>query len=337
MGVDENSKGVQIYWPDTKTVSVEQNVYMDNTSASRIGGGNEGFIKANPDLHISPKNSKSDSSAQSFPTQPPVPDNQAPNNLDTNPENLPSDPIEHPKCVRKPTQKVKDVMEGTAVSSNLPKSQAKLAPGVQLPTEPSQEHNLPVEEPSAILEGEGLSDWMMLADSYALAAEMSETEALEPRNLAEAKSCPDWLLWEKAIKEELSTLKDAGTWELVDAPEGVNIVGSKWVFHAKKDATGNVVHFKARLVAQGFLQIPGVDYFDTFAPVACLASIRAILAIATMEDYEIHQIDIKGAYLNGILTSNEVIFMKQPPGYATETPGKVCQLKKTLYGLKQSG
>ena len=62
-------------------------------------------------------------------------------------------------------------MEGTAVSSNLPKSQAKLAPGVQLPTEPSQEHNLPVEEPSAILEGEDLSDWMMLADSYALAAE----------------------------------------------------------------------------------------------------------------------------------------------------------------------
>ena len=141
-------------------------------------------------------------------------------------------------------------------------------------------------------------------------------------------------MWEKAIEEELSTLKDAGTWELVDAPEGVNIVGSKWVFRAKKDATGNFVRYKARLVAQGFSQVPGVDYFDTFAPVARLASIQAILAIAAMEDYEIHQIDFKGAYLNGILTSNEVIFMKQPPGYATETPGKVCRLKKTLYGLK---
>ena len=129
-------------------------------------------------------------------------------------------------------------------------------------------------------------------------------------------------------------MKDARTWELVDAPEGVNIVASKWVFHAKKDATGNVVCYKARLVAQVFSQVPGVDYFDTFAPVTHLASIQAILAIAAMEDYKIHQIDIKGAYLNGILTSNEVLFMKQPPGYATETPGKVCQLKKNPVWLK---
>ena len=111
-------------------------------------------------------------------------------------------------------------------------------------------------------------------------------------------------------------MKAAGTWELVDVPAGANIVGSKWVFCAKKDAAGNVVCYKARLVAQGFSKVPGVNYFDTFAPVACLASIRAILVMAAVNDYEIHQIDIKGAYLNGKLTSKETIFMKQPPGYA---------------------
>jgi len=105
----------------------------------------------------------------------------------------------------------------------------------------------------------------------------------------------------------------AGTWELVNAPEGANIVGSKWVFWVKKDATGNVVRYKARLVAQGFWQVPGVNYFNTFAPVAWLASIRTILAFAAAEDLETGQIDIKGAYLNGKLTEKEIIFMKQPP------------------------
>jgi hypothetical protein len=84
--------------------------------------------------------------------------------------------------------------------------------------------------------------------------------------------------------------------------------------------------------------VPGVDYFDTFAPVARLSSIRAVLAIAAAEDLELSQIDIKGAYLNGVLTDDERIFMKQPPGYsAPNSSGMVCLLKKTLYGLKQSG
>jgi len=84
-----------------------------------------------------------------------------------------------------------------------------------------------------VFKGVGQSDWMMLAESeeeYALVAEISEMEALEPRSLAEAKSRPDWPLWEKAIEEELALLKAAGTWKLVNALEGANIVGSKWVF-----------------------------------------------------------------------------------------------------------
>ena len=101
-----------------------------------------------------------------------------------------------------------------------------------------------------------------------MVAQTSEMEALEPLSLASAKRSADWLAWEKAIHEELEVLKTAETWEIVDTPEGANIVGSKWVFQAKKDAAGIVARYKARLVAQGFSQVPGVDYFDTFAPVA---------------------------------------------------------------------
>ena len=171
-------------------------------SASRIEGeSDEGFIKANPDLHAFPRNSQPNPSTKSLPTQPTVSKNQAPPNLDTNPENPSSDPIERPKRIRKPTQKVRDILDNVAVPSS---SQARLPTGIQLPTQiPQANEHLPAGETNAALEGEGLSDWMMFEDEYALAAEMSETEALEPRNLAEAKSRPDWSLWEKSIHEEL--------------------------------------------------------------------------------------------------------------------------------------
>ena len=103
-------------------------------------------------------------------------------------------------------------------------------------------------------------------------------------------------------------LREAGTWEVVDIPKNVNIVGSKWVFKAK-DSSRNIVCYKAHLVAQGFSQVPGVDYFDTFAPVAQLASIQTVLAFMATEDYKTGQINIKSAYLNGVLTEDEIIYM----------------------------
>ena len=86
-----------------------------------------------------------------------------------------------------------------------------------------------------------------------------------------------------------------------EAPPGANIIGSKWVLKAKKDTASNIVHYKARLIAQGFSQISGVDYNNTYAPVAKLASMRAIITMANRLGFEMHQIDIKGAYLNGKL------------------------------------
>ena len=139
------------------------------------------------------------------------------------------------------------------------------------------------------------------------------------------------------IREELDTLHTAGTWTLEHAPPGANVIGSKWVFKAKKDASGKVVRYKARLVAQGFSQVEGIDYFDTYAPVARLPSSRAIIAMANRLGLKLHQVDIKGAYLNGELLADEILYMRHPPGYRQDASGRVLRLHKSLYSLKQAG
>ena len=118
---------------------------------------------------------------------------------------------------------------------------------------------------------------LMLCKSWlgievALAAKITDAEALKPRNSAEAKHCPNWPLWEQAISEELTTLCKASTWKLEAPLPRANIISMKWVFKAKKDASRKVVWYKAWLVAQGFSQVEGVNYFDTYTPVAKLTS-----------------------------------------------------------------
>ncbi len=340
MGIDDRSKGRARFLAEKRTVTVERNVYYDKTgaSASRLEGENWEFIETKAEeptedsaSHPTPvvETPRASTSAASAPT--PVPDAHA-----SDASSDASTSAGRPKRARKPAARLRDILDGHAVVGN--RQGVTYTRGVQLPT--PETSSAPVPETEKPLEAEGEGDWVMMAadfaDEYAMAAEISEVEALEPRNLREAKARPDWPLWEKAIEEELRMLRETETWTLVEPPEGANVVGSKWVFRAKKDAAGNVVRYKARLVAQGFSQVPGVDYFDTYAPVARLALIRAILALAAAQDMEIHQIDIKGAYLNGKLTSEEKIFMRQPPGYAAD-PRLVCRLQKTLYGLKQSG
>ena len=325
MGISDESKGVQVYWPDKKTVSTERNVYFDKTqlSVSRLEGEELEFTETKSDNPIIPSHNP-----PALPTNPQIAQPQtAPEIPSENDEDL-SEPEIPAKRTRKPTAKIREIMEGRAVASNLP-SAPKFTAGTQLPSIS--------DVPGEVLEADEPDDWMMMMES-SMTAQMSEMEALEPSTLAAAKKSPDWPAWEKVIQEELDTLKAAGTWETVIPPEGANLVGSKWVFKAKKDAAGVVVRYKARLVAQGFSQVPGVDYFDTFAPVARLASIRTVLAIAAAENLEIHQIDIKGAYLNGELTDDEIVYMKQPPGYpVSSNSSEVLRLLKTLYGLKQAG
>ena len=155
-----------------------------------------------------------------------------------------------------------------------------------------------------------------------------------PNSVAEARASPEWPEWEKAVKTELDMLSEKGTWQLVDLPPGRKAIGNRWVFTKKFDEHGNLSRYKARLVTQGFSQIPGQDYSETFSPVMRLDSLRTLIALAAMLDLEISQMDIKGAYLNGTL--EEEIYMKQPEGFSDGT-GRVCRLVHTLYGLKQSG
>jgi hypothetical protein len=138
------------------------------------------------------------------------------------------------------------------------------------------------------------------------------------------------------MDREMKTLKDAGTWETVPCPTGHNIVGSKWVFQIKHKAHGSINKYKACLVARGFMQIYGADYFETYSPVAKLTSFRTILALAVCQDWDINSFDFDGAYLNRELGENEDIYMKNPPSY-DEDDNTVKHLKKSLYRLKQVG
>jgi hypothetical protein len=156
----------------------------------------------------------------------------------------------------------------------------------------------------------------------------------DPKSLKEAKNSHEWPKWDRAVKAELGQLLETGTWALVDKPKDAIPIGNKWVFTKKYSKSGELLKYKGRLVAKGYAQRPGYDYLETFSPVVRLETIRAILAIAVVKDLKIQQMDVKGAYLNGIL--KEKVYMDQPEGFK-DGSNRVCLLNKTLYGLKQSG
>ena len=157
--------------------------------------------------------------------------------------------------------------------------------------------------------------------------------AVTPRSFREAVTSPDKNLWKAAMQSEIDSLSKNEVWDLVPLPEGRKVVGSKWVFKIKVGADGTVERHKARLVAQGFSQKPGLDYDETFCAVVRPESIRAVLALAKSKGLILHQMDITTAFLNGTL--DEEVFMKQPEGFETEG-NLVCRLRKSLYGLKQA-
>lgn len=159
----------------------------------------------------------------------------------------------------------------------------------------------------------------------------------EPRSYKEAARGPHRAQWETAMQEELDSIKANDTYTLVPLPTDRQAIGCKWVYKVKRHADGRVDRFKARLVAKGYSQLYGIDFTETFAPVVRFSSLRAILAIAAAQDYEIHQMDVKTAFLNGDL--QEDIYMEQPDGYrATGSKANhVWKLNKSLYGLKQAG
>ncbi|KAM2723556.1 hypothetical protein EV1_026500 [Malus domestica] len=157
-------------------------------------------------------------------------------------------------------------------------------------------------------------------------------ESTEPETFEEASQSSEWMT---AMKEEIDALQQNQTWDLVPKPRDVKSISCKWVYKIKRRPDGSIERYKARLVARGFSQQYGLDYDETFSPVAKLTTVRVLLALAANKDWNMWQMDVKNAFLHGEL--DREIYMIQPMGFQSQDhPEYVCKLRKALYGLKQA-
>jgi len=190
-----------------------------------------------------------------------------------------------------------------------------------------------------VIDTEALIEWNDRSKQHALLINCISDISIDddPATYQEALLRPDASLWRQAIESELKSLKDNDTWSIIPhqlIPDGRQPIGCKWVFKRKLNSDGSIARYKARLVAKGYAQQFGIDYDETYAPVAKFTSIRALIAIGASHDFEMHQMDVKTAFLNGDL--NEEIYMTVPEGIDHDVTSAVCKLNRTLYGLKQS-
>ncbi|GKA92339.1 zinc finger, CCHC-type containing protein [Tanacetum coccineum] len=162
----------------------------------------------------------------------------------------------------------------------------------------------------------------------------------DPKTFDKAMKSQDVALWKEAINNEMDFIMGNNTWVFADLPPGCKPLGCKplgckWIFKRKLKVDGTIEKFKARLVIQGFKQKSGIDYFDTYAPVARISTIRLLIVMASIYNLIIHQMDVKTTFLNGEL--DEEVYMNQPQGFIMSgNENKVCKLIKSLYGLKQA-
>ena len=154
----------------------------------------------------------------------------------------------------------------------------------------------------------------------------------EPGSFQQASKDPDWV---HAMKLEIAALESNQTWSIVDLPSGKIPIGCRWIYKVKYKASGEVERYKARLVAKGYSQQAGMDYFETFSPVAKMVTVRSLIALAASNMWYIYQMDVHNAFLNGDLL--EEVYMTILEGFARQGEShKVCKLHKSLYGLKQA-
>jgi hypothetical protein len=153
----------------------------------------------------------------------------------------------------------------------------------------------------------------------------------EPRTFSQAVKSP---LWREAMEKEIEALEKNDTWSLISLPPNKKPIGCKWVYKIKYRSDGTIERYKARLVAKGFTQIEGLDYHETFAPVAKLVTVRTLLSIASIKQWSLHQLDVNNAFLQGDL--NEEVYMVLPPGFCRKGETRICKLNKSIYGLKQA-
>ena len=142
-------------------------------------------------------------------------------------------------------------------------------------------------------------------------------------------------VWVDATVEEYSSIMMNDVWEVVPRPEDRSVVGSRWIYKIKYVADGSIEKYKARFVAKGYTEKKGIDYEETFAPVARYTSIRSVISLAAQMGWEIHQMDVETTFLSSVI--EEEVYIEQPESFETrEKRTHVCSLKKSLYGLKQA-
>lgn len=173
-------------------------------------------------------------------------------------------------------------------------------------------------------------DYSNLSDSHRQYA-LTISTLQEPATYKQAIKSKEWI---DAMQAELHALDLNDTWDIVTLPPGKKSIGCKWVYKIKLKSDGSLERYKARLVARGFTQTEGIDYFDTFSPVAKVTTIILLLALSTVNNWHLQQLDVQNTFLHGQL--DEEVYMDLPPGLPTTQPNQVCRLKKSLYGLKQS-
>lgn len=369
MGWDEQSDAHRIYWPDRRSVTVERSVRFNAAEADievplegEDGGqgdktkdnGNKESVSTHreraptssePDPTAIPSTADPDAPVEatvppnprSSSLRPALPSNPAPPAVESRPEARDvlgerfETATERPKRVRQESDYVRRLRsrEGSAGGR---------AGGRVLPRGMQEATSKVVEEAEdeggyTTIEQEEREEWETV--ELAMVAASGDAEGIEPM-YAEAKKRPDWPKWKAAVQAELDSLTSNGTWHLVERPTSGNVVDSKWVLRVKKNSAGEVDKYKARLVARGFTQIYGVDYYETFAPVAKLSSFRLILAIAARNGWPADSFDFNSAYLNSKLDKD--VYLEQPPDHAIADRRKyVLKLDKALYGLKQGG
>lgn len=214
-----------------------------------------------------------------------------------------------------------------------PKDQRNALPS-PVPTNSSSE-DLPEEDQSTETpkpSERGLRDRAAIRPPRRLIESML-AEIDEPGSFSQAINSPDKQHWEQAMKKEIASLKENSTWSLVELPIGRKAISNRWIYRVKRNAEGKISRYKARLVVRGFSQREGIDFNETFSPVARFDTIRTVLSIAANEGLQLAQFDVETAFLNGIIEEN--IYMDQPEGFKDNT-NRVCKLHKSLYGLKQS-
>jgi hypothetical protein len=255
----------------------------------------------------------------------PILDSHTPLSTDTN--------IPHPTL---PTSSSEDCLDSTIPTPTLPSTSQRPARDRHLPSYLS-DYVCNHSDTSSVNSSSGslypISHYHSFAHLSSLhhAYTVSLTHNTEPNTYS--KACKHEC-WQRAMNDELEALAKTGTWEIVDLPPHTKPIGSKWVYKIKHKADGSIERYKARLVAKGYNQIEGLDFFDTFSPVAKLTTVRLLLAVASIQNWHLHQLNVNNAFLHGDL--KEDVYMSIPDGVHTSNPNQVCKLLKSLYGLKQA-